>query len=98
MSAAQVTGTADPGRILRLTAAIESVTLLLLVLNLVTVHVAAIGSAIGPVHGAAYVTTLICAWLLRHRAIGIIWWALIPGIGGLLAVRSLTRTASAGPR
>lgn len=77
-----------PVRALRLAAAAEIVTLVVLLANLVTVHQPAVSSAIGPVHGCAYLFVVILTVRLsratRTRAA-----ALIPGVGGLLVLRQL---------
>jgi hypothetical protein len=76
-------------RWLRLASWAESVSLLVLLVNLGTAHVAAVASLMGPVHGCAYLATIATAFLLplppaaRRRT-------LVPGIGGLLALRRAT--------
>lgn len=76
-------------RALGIVAALEFGTLVLMLLNLATLHLPVITKTLGPVHGLAYVSTIIVAALLadgRHR----VWLlALVPGVGGLLASRSL---------
>ena len=79
---------------LRVAAAVETSTLLVLVLNLATMHLSVIASALGPIHGAAYVSVIVCAALLR-RGRGVIGLAVIPGVGGLLATRALNRRETA---
>ncbi len=80
-------------RWLRLASWAETVSLLVLLANLATVHVASLASLLGPVHGCAYLATIATAFLLplprstRLRT-------LVPGIGGLLALR---RAAAASP-
>lgn len=80
-------------RWLRLASWTETVSLLALLVNLATAHVAALASLLGPVHGCAYLATIAAAALLpvprRARTL-----TLVPGIGGLLALR---RTAAARP-
>jgi uncharacterized membrane protein len=79
---------------LRLSATVEFVSLLLMLANLATLHLPAITKTLGPVHGLAYIVTIVLAVLLaegRHR----VWLlALVPAIGGLLSSRVLA-TASA---
>jgi hypothetical protein len=76
-------------RLLRIAAALEAVTLVVLLLNLATVHVPGVASLLGPVHGAAYLTAIV-AVLLHEGAPSVArWWAVVPGVGGLLAVRRL---------
>jgi hypothetical protein len=78
----------SPRRILQIVGTVELVTLVLLLVNIVTVHRPLVTHLLGPVHGLAYTTTVITAVLVmsgRHR----VWLlALIPGIGGLLAART----------
>ena len=80
-------------RWLRLASWAETVSLLVLLVNLATAHAAAVASLMGPVHGSAYLATIATAFLLplpqRSRLL-----TLVPGVGGLLALR---RTAAAGP-
>ncbi|WP_235875026.1 hypothetical protein [Saccharopolyspora aridisoli] len=71
-------------RALKIAAAVEALTLVLLLGNLVTVHVPELSSSLGPVHGAAYLITIAAApAAIPTRAR---WLVLIPGIGGLLAL------------
>lgn len=71
-------------RALELAAAAEAVTLVLLLLNLATVHVPELSSLLGPVHGTAYLITIAAALsTIPTRAR---WLSLIPGIGGVLAL------------
>jgi hypothetical protein len=74
---------------LRVATVVELATLLVLLTNLATVHWEAISSLVGPTHGCAYL--LVVALMFRQpgagprtRAI-----ALIPVVGGLLALRRL---------
>ena len=71
-------------RALKIAAAVEALTLVLLLGNLVTVHVPELSSLLGPVHGTAYLITIAAALAaIPTRAR---WLSLIPGIGGLLAL------------
>ena len=78
-------------RRLRLASWAETVSLLVLLVNLATAHASAVASLMGPVHGTAYLATIAAAFLLplprRTRLL-----TLVPGVGGLLALR---RTAGA---
>ncbi|WP_409185853.1 hypothetical protein F9C11_17060 [Amycolatopsis sp. VS8301801F10] len=88
----------SPRRILEIIGAVELVTLVLMLGNVVTVHQPTVSGVLGPIHGLAYMGTVIGAVLVmegRHR----VWLlALIPGIGGLLSARAASprRTPSAG--
>ncbi|MGW1680176.1 hypothetical protein [Saccharopolyspora sp. NPDC002376] len=78
-----------PRRIMHIIGSVELTTLVLMLLNLFTVHRPAFTQVLGPAHGLAYTATVIAAVLLmngRHR----VWLrALVPGIGGLLAARAI---------
>ena len=68
-------------RLLRVAAATEAATLLLLLANLATVH------------GAAYLTAIVATLLTPDAPAAARWWAVLPGVGGLFAVRRLGREA-----
>ncbi|MEU4269258.1 hypothetical protein [Streptomyces sp. NPDC026092] len=72
-------------RTLRIAAAVEAASLVALLANLLTTHTPAIASLVGPLHGTAYLVTIAAAW----PAPGTRWLAVIPGVGGLLALRRL---------
>jgi hypothetical protein len=85
---------------LRVAALVETTSLLVLVVNLATVHADYVTSAVGPLHGFAWLATISTALLLPlSRAARL--WAVVPGIGGLLALhrtaRDRSRQPSAGP-
>ncbi|PRX96708.1 DUF3817 domain-containing protein [Allonocardiopsis opalescens] len=83
-------------RLLRLAAAVEAVSLAVLLVNLVTVHHEAVTSLGGPVHGTAYLAVIAATWLMPSAAApGARWRALVPGVGGLLAVRRIRLTTRA---
>lgn len=75
-------------RWLRLASWSETLSLLVLLVNLATAHVEALASLLGPVHGCAYLATIATAFLvpLPSRARKL---TLVPGIGGLLALRTV---------
>ncbi|GAA0623502.1 hypothetical protein HPO96_33475 [Kribbella sandramycini] len=77
-----------PRRTLHLIGAIELTTLLLMLVNLATVHAESVSSTLGPLHGLAYLTSVVAAVLLRNGSHRTWLLALIPGFGGLLAARS----------
>jgi uncharacterized membrane protein YdcZ (DUF606 family) len=86
-------------RALRPAAAVEAVSLAVLLANLLTVHAPAVSSLAGPVHGAAYLMVIATAWPApASAATGARWWALLPGVGGLLALRRLGGAAGPRPR
>jgi hypothetical protein len=74
-------------RALRIAAGVEAASLAVLLVNLATVHAGAVTSLGGPVHGTAYLAVIACTWLVPATAKAR-RWALVPGIGGLLAVAS----------
>ncbi|MGV9310352.1 hypothetical protein ACWENQ_40985 [Nonomuraea sp. NPDC004354] len=78
---------------LRIAAAVELVSLIVLLGNLATVHLPAISSLAGPVHGCAYLFSVVAAARDRQRTLTAVALAWLPGIGGLLALRLLDRTA-----
>ncbi|MCF6522650.1 hypothetical protein [Streptomyces sp. JJ36] len=86
-------------RVLRTAAAAEAVTLAVLLANLLTVHAEWVSSLVGPLHGTACLLAVATArpegtdgpWPAR-------WRALIPGVGGLLALRWLRTRATASDR
>ncbi|HEX6354061.1 hypothetical protein [Actinophytocola sp.] len=73
----------------RAMAAVEFVTLLVLLANLATLHLPVVSSLGGPVHGCAYLFVVVAT--LRNpaatRATKAMAW--LPGVGGLLVVRQL---------
>lgn len=80
-------------RRLRAAAAVEAVTLVVLLMNLLTVHTRALASAVGPLHGTAYLAGI--AITLLHpfpRSARLLAW--VPGIGAWLASR---RSSLHGP-
>ena len=83
-------------RWLRLASWAETVSLVVLLVNLGTAHVEAVASLVGPVHGCAYLATIATASLLPlprpARTL-----TLVPGIGGLLALRRTAATSPAPP-
>ncbi|WP_406481652.1 DUF3817 domain-containing protein [Streptomyces platensis] len=79
------------GRYLRVAAHGELVSLIVLLANLATAHLKPLSSLMGPLHGCAYLFVVIAVWRLDRidttaRAI-----AVLPGIGGLLALRWIGR-------
>jgi len=75
-------------RLLRIAAGVELASLVLLLVNLATVHWPPVASLLGPVHGCAYLfvigATVQVSGDLRNRLT-----AAVPGVGGLLALRRL---------
>ncbi|MFI8276752.1 DUF3817 domain-containing protein [Streptomyces sp. NPDC085929] len=95
-----------PSRLLRVSARIELLSLAVLLANLATVHQQALAALLGPLHGCAYLIAVISTATATatvgergpagDRTATLL--ALIPGIGGMLALRRLAaapRTAHA---
>ncbi|GAA1996142.1 hypothetical protein GCM10009799_23410 [Nocardiopsis rhodophaea] len=60
--------------------------------NLAALHVPEVSSLAGPAHGRAYLTVIAAVWFIpAEAASGAKWRAVVPGIGGLLALRHLNR-------
>ncbi|MCO1597460.1 hypothetical protein M8C17_20115 [Micromonospora sp. RHAY321] len=78
----------SPRRVLQIVGTAELVTLVLMLMNVVTVHLPDVSRVLGPVHGLAYTATVITAILVMERRHRVWLLALIPGIGGLLAARA----------
>ncbi|GAA4608964.1 hypothetical protein BJY16_007099 [Actinoplanes octamycinicus] len=73
-------------RPLEIAALIELASLAVLLLNLVTAHLKPITSLGGPIHGCAYLfVVILTATNTAARTARLL--ALVPGIGGLLALR-----------
>jgi hypothetical protein len=76
---------------------VETVSLVVLLTNLATVHVPQVASVMGPVHGFAYLATIATAFLLplgtRTRLL-----TLVPAVGGLLALARARRSPETGAR
>ena len=79
--------------LLRIAARVELLSLLLLLANLATVHVAQVATLLGPLHGCAYLVVIGAAWQATRRTRPRLL-AVVPGIGGLLAERALRNSVS----
>ncbi|MEV6630397.1 DUF3817 domain-containing protein [Actinoplanes sp. NPDC051470] len=77
--------------LLRTAAIVELLSLAVLLTNLATVHVPAVASLVGPIHGCAYLLVIGAAWHLTRSARTTLL-AVIPVIGGLLALRATSRS------
>ena len=82
-----------PHRVLRVAAIVELVSLAVLLTNLATVHVPAVASLVGPVHGCAYLF-VIGATLRLTRSKTTVLLAAVPVVGGLVALRRGGRQGS----
>ncbi|MFE3496435.1 DUF3817 domain-containing protein [Streptomyces sp. NPDC059169] len=77
-------------RHLRIAAHAELITLIVMLANVFTIHLKPISSVMGPTHGCAYLFVVIATWRLKP-APAVTIAALVPGVGGLLALRLLDR-------
>jgi Domain of unknown function (DUF3817) len=77
---------------LRIAAVVELCSLIVLFLNLFTVHWPAVSSVVGPTHGCAYLVVVIATARHAEATRRMKATAVIPGIGGLLVVRQLALT------
>ena len=78
---------------LRIAAYLESVTLIMLLANLATVHTEVVSSLVGPVHGCAYLFVIIATLGEPRATRKAKATSLLPGIGGLLVLRQLATRA-----
>ncbi|MEV4685507.1 hypothetical protein [Streptomyces kurssanovii] len=78
-------------RPLRIAAHVELVSLIVMTANLATVHLGPVSSLMGPTHGCAYLFVVAATWRLRRATTLTKAAAVVPGIGGLLALRRLDR-------
>ncbi|WP_433444500.1 hypothetical protein [Nonomuraea sp. CA-141351] len=81
-------------RPLRIAAAVEFASLIVLLGNLATVHLPAVSSLAGPIHGCAYLFTVVAAARDPRRTLVAAALAWLPGIGGLLSLRRLDKAAA----
>ncbi len=80
-------------RLLTLLAATELSSLVVLLVNLATVHVPGVATILGPLHGCAYIAAIIgTAMAARPKSLPTLL-SIIPGIGATLAVAVLRRRA-----
>lgn len=81
------TGLPVADRALRAAAVVEPLSLVVLLVNLATVHVEAVASVAGPTHGTAYLVGIGATWAggASSRARLLAW---VPAVGALLALRS----------
>ncbi|MFF5896836.1 DUF3817 domain-containing protein [Streptomyces argenteolus] len=74
-------------RLLRISARAELVSLLVLLVNLATAHLPAVSSLMGPTHGCAYLFVVIATARTAGASRRMKLYSLVPGVGGLLALR-----------
>ncbi|WP_430334265.1 hypothetical protein [Rhodococcus sp. ACT016] len=80
-------------RYLRIAAHVELASLIVMLVNLATLHLKPISSLLGPTHGVAYLAVFVLVWRCGRATAGIRCAALVPGVGGLVALRLLERRA-----
>ncbi|MFE2911952.1 hypothetical protein [Kitasatospora indigofera] len=85
-------------RPLRIAAHVELVSLVVMLANLATAHLKPVSSLAGPIHGCAYLFVVIATWRLTSATTTTKAVAVLPGIGGLLALRRLGRPGGTGHR
>ncbi|MET9067271.1 hypothetical protein [Streptosporangium sandarakinum] len=78
-------------RHLRVAAHLELASLVIMLANIATVHLKPVSSLMGPAHGFAYLFVVVAAWRLGQATVAVRAAALLPGVGGLLALRLLDR-------
>ncbi|MYS21912.1 DUF3817 domain-containing protein [Streptomyces sp. SID4948] len=82
-------------RPLRIAARVELISLIVLLANLATAHLAPVSSLMGPLHGCAYLFVVGATWRLPQATPATRATAFVPGVGGLLALRRLGRRHAA---
>ena len=86
------TRTPRPARTtLRVAAAVELVSLSVLLVNIATGNAHSVAALVGPIHGIAWLFVVFTTWRDPRRTAGIAVLGVIPGIGGMLALRALGR-------
>jgi hypothetical protein len=80
---------------LRIAAHAELISLIVMLTNVFTIHLKPISSLMGPTHGCAYLFVVITTWRLKQAQAADKVLALVPGAGGLFALRQLDRGDSA---
>lgn len=77
-------------RWLAVAAAVETLSLVVLLANLATVHVPSVADALGPLHGSCYLVVIALSWQLPAPT-GVRARSLVPAVGGLLVLRAWRR-------
>ncbi|MGW2839170.1 DUF3817 domain-containing protein [Streptomyces sp. NPDC001493] len=83
-------------RPLRIAAHTELISLIVMLANLATAHLRPISSLMGPTHGCAYLFVVIATWRSASATTTTKAIAVVPGVGGLLALRRLHRPGATG--
>jgi hypothetical protein len=80
-------------RALDVLSVLELLSIAVLLLNLLTVHVDGVASALGPIHGALYLAVAVTALFGRDLMLRTRLMALIPVLGGVLTLMNVRREA-----
>lgn len=75
---------------MQISATVELVSLLALLINMTTANAPGIAAMIGPIHGCAWLFSIYAASQDSRGSTRNTLMAAIPGIGGMLALRRLT--------
>ncbi|KUH37391.1 hypothetical protein ATE80_18565 [Streptomyces kanasensis] len=80
-------------KVLRIAAAVEAASIVILFVNLFTIHAKPITSLGGPTHGTAYLLTIVATFSLTvaGASAGARLLSFVPGIGGMLVLQRLKR-------
>ncbi|MDX2395112.1 DUF3817 domain-containing protein [Streptomyces sp. DK15] len=78
-----------PDRLLRVCAPLELVTLAVLAANVGLLHLPAIASTVGPLHGCAYLIVVLTTAREPNADRTAVALSAVPGVGGVLALRRL---------
>jgi hypothetical protein len=84
-------------RTLKIAALLESASLAVLLANLALGNAPGVAAAVGPVHGCLYVFVIIAAARHPLATPASTLRAVVPAVGGLLALRALTTRARSVP-
>jgi uncharacterized protein YhhL (DUF1145 family) len=85
-------------QLLRIATGVELVSLIVLLANLATVHWSVVSSLMGPIHGCAYLFVIIATVSEAQATRQTKTLAFLPGVGGLLALRQLTKAGEYADR
>ncbi|WEK61359.1 MAG: hypothetical protein P0Y60_00955 [Candidatus Microbacterium colombiense] len=78
---------------LELLSVLELLSIVVLLVNLMTVHIDGVASVLGPVHGTLYLAVAVTALLGRDLMLRTRLMALIPVLGGVLTLINVRREA-----
>ncbi|MCK7621831.1 DUF3817 domain-containing protein [Streptomyces sp. RS10V-4] len=82
---------------LRISAMIELITLATLLTNMATLDARTVAALTGPIHGFAWLYGVIATWRDARSTRRHLLLSAIPGVGGMLALRSLDRADAEDP-